>query len=112
MAMLKQVRLPDHVANLPNCHPDHARALLAIDQHARDRGVRLYPQTNFRLLSAIFSTHAESGARLAPLYDPQHHPLTPETAFWIAGLDDDGQVVLTAAARVFDLQATSLRDEA
>lgn len=112
MATLNRIRLPDHVAELPHGHPDHARALLAIDQHARDRGVRLFPQTDFRLLGEIFAAHAGSGARLAPLYNPDHHRFTPEEAFWIAGLDDDGEVAMTAAVRVFDLANGSLRDEA
>ncbi len=112
MATLKTTRLPEHLSRLPHCHPDHARALHAIDQHARDRGVRLFPQTDFALLKEIFSQHADSGARLAPLYDPAHHALTPETALWIAGLDDDGEVAMTAATRIFDFDGTSLQVEA
>lgn len=112
MTTLAQVRLPEHVALLPRCHPDHARALMAIDQHARDRGVRLYPQSDFRQLAALFAAHAGSGARLAPLYNPDHHALIPEDAFWIAGVDDAGDVAMTAAIRILDLKDSSLRAEA
>jgi len=110
MAMLKTVRLPEHVSQLPRCHSDHARALTAVDQHARDRGVWLYPQTDFGVLRRFFSGHVDSGARLAPLYDPDHHALTPDNAFWIAGLDQNGDIVMTAATRV--ISCTSLREEA
>lgn len=110
MAMLKTIRLPVHVAQLPECHPEHARALTALDQHARDRGVWLYPQTDFTVLRRFFSGHVDSGARLAPLYDPDHHALTPDDAFWVAGLDQGGDVVMTAAIRIID--CASLREEA
>ena len=109
---LSKTRLPDHVADLPRCSRDQAQALLALDQRARERGVRLCPQSDFSLLAEVLRGEAVSGAWLGPAYDSAHHRLTPDRAHWIAGLDEDDRVVMTAATRVFDWQETSLREEA
>lgn len=110
MALLKMIRLPEHVSRLGNCHADHVHALGSIDQHARDRGVWLYPQTDFQVLRRFSAINADTGARLAPHFDPEHHALTPETALWMAGLDRNGDIVMTSAVRI--VQCASLREEA
>jgi len=109
---LDKTRLPDHVADLPACSRGQAQALLALDQRARERGVRLCPQSDFSLLADVLRREAESGARLGPAFDASHHRLSPDRAHWVAGLDEDDRVVMTAATRIFDWRATSLREEA
>ena|SRR5258708_431041 len=108
----ENVRLPDWFAAVNPSNEVLARAVLKLDQMARDRGVWLYPQTDFWLLKKVVAQHRSMQAGLTPQCDPEFNLLTPENSFWIVGRDESGRVVTTQATRLFDWSTTNLKVEA
>ena len=88
-----------------------ARFFLIADQDARDKGVTLRLRTDFDRMHQIRLRHCEDPLMLAPNFDPAQSNLRIDQAFWIEGLDPNGQTVLTHAARLFDWQHTNLKQE-
>ncbi|WP_374449346.1 hypothetical protein [Stella sp.] len=79
----------------------------------RDRGLRLVLHAD---MAALRDRHRQDPglAQDRPLpsqLDVDYCALPPERAFWIEGLDADGHVALTHAARLFEWQATDLETE-
>lgn len=106
-------RLPDwyNPVALPNRAV--ARALLILDRLCASRGVRLYPQWDHRLLRQVVTegrARGHSDINMMPQCDPDCSRLGEDNAFWILGLDADGNVATTQTGRYFDL-AGSLADE-
>lgn len=75
---------------------------------ARQRGLRLSLEQDFSELAALNRQHRASWHALAPSFDPRHGGIAPDTAFWLRGIDADGEVVATQAARFYDFGSTSL----
>jgi hypothetical protein len=87
------------------------RFFLWADSAARDRGVTLFFASLQDLLE-VNKNNADSWRPLIPIFDPTIGGITPETGFAILGLNKDGQVVATQAARAYDWSNSSLREEA
>jgi hypothetical protein len=49
---------------------------------------------------------------LVDMFNPDRTELTPENAFWMSGENEDGEIVVTWGARIFDWAGTSLKDQA
>jgi predicted nucleic acid-binding Zn ribbon protein len=87
------------------------RFFLWADSAARDHGVTLFFASLQDLLD-VNKSNTDSWRPLIPIFDPILGGITPETGFALLGLDKDGQVVATQAARVYDWSGTSLAEEA
>jgi GNAT superfamily N-acetyltransferase len=81
------------------------------DAAARERGVRLSVSTDFDRLVAINKRQAANWSTLSPIFDPNKSRLTPNTAFWVEGIDEFGETVLTSAGRLYDHEERSLADD-
>lgn len=88
-----------------------SRTVLKLDQLAAKRGVRLYPQTDNRALKTVTEAYRHLGTVLSPNADPDYSRIDSSNAFWILGLDSDGQVATTQAGRYMDWTGSSLADE-
>ena len=91
-----------------------SRLFLAADREVRDRGIWLYLRHDFDALLQVNLEEIEKGNwyRLPPMFDPRFVDVGAHNAFWIAGVNDAGEIVVTQAARVYDWWDSSLRDEA
>lgn len=87
------------------------RFFLWADTAARDRGVTLSFGSLQELIEANRS-NSDSWRPLIPVFDEALGGVTPETAFVLIGRNKLGEIVATQAARIYDWQATSLKDEA
>jgi hypothetical protein len=88
-----------------------ARYFLEADERARAIGVTLRLRHDFERLVAVNQRHRETWPELTPVFKPQYNRLAADNAFWIEGVDEDGDTVVTNAARLYDLGARSLADE-
>jgi hypothetical protein len=108
------LRLPDALTIKYGPAPLLARFLLAADKAARRQGVTLRVRYDFDELLHI---NREYSARRLwyPLLDgfnPEHTELSSTNAVWVSGEDEAGEIVVTAACRVFDWTGTNLAAEA
>ena len=104
-------RLPDWFEAIHDPGGVLARNVLRLDQLAAKRGVRLYPQTDFRALKTVADEHRSEGTVLMPHVDPAYSTVNEENGFWILGIDERGDVALTVAGRYYDFTGSSLAEE-
>jgi hypothetical protein len=88
-----------------------SRAVLRLDQLAAKRGVRLYPQTDFRALKAIVEAHRAEGTVLMPHVDPTYSTIDERNGIWVYGIDAEGRAASTQTGRYYDFTGTSLAEE-
>lgn len=88
-----------------------SRTVLRLDQLAAKRGVRLYPQSDFRSLTTIVEAHRSQGTVQMPHVDADYSSVGADNGFWIYGIDADGRSATTQAGRYYDFTGTSLADE-
>ena len=81
------------------------------DETARDLGVRLRLCWDFDRLIALNKQYRDCWPALPPIFDPELSTLTPDTAFWIEGVDEFGHTVATSAGRLYDHGDRSLADD-
>jgi GNAT superfamily N-acetyltransferase len=92
---------------------DLIRRFLALaDEQAHAIGLHLRLSTDFARLIALNRRHRDSWPPLTPIFDPAHSRLDPDTAFFVEGVDDLGETVVTHAARLFRWPQSTLADEA
>lgn len=91
-----------------------ARFVLGADKAAWANGVRLRVRNDFSALARVNRTYSERGLwyRLIDSFDPDCADLTPENAFWISGENEDGEVVASWAARIYNWPDTNLAEQA
>jgi hypothetical protein len=87
------------------------RFFLWADTAARDRGVTL-SFGSLQDLSDANKANSDTWRPLVPVFDEALGGATPETAFVLIGRNENGEIVATQAARIYDWQNTSLKDEA
>jgi hypothetical protein len=111
MSVISIPRLPDQV-NV-NFGPADAIAevVLRTDRAVRDVGIRLSLSTDFDELERANELNRADWYPLMPNFDPRQCSLGPANAFWIKGIDEHGDVVLTHAVRLYTLGRTTLKDE-
>jgi hypothetical protein len=81
------------------------------DETARDLGLRLRISADFERLAALNKQHRDSWAQLIPIFDPAHSSLDAQNAFFIEGIDEEGETVVTSAGRLYDFGDRSLAGE-
>jgi hypothetical protein len=79
-----------------------ARYIAYADDTARELGVRLRFSRDFDRLLALNRQHADSWPALPPLFDPKVSTIAADSAFFVEGIDDLGDTVVTSAARLYD----------
>jgi GNAT superfamily N-acetyltransferase len=79
-----------------------ARYIGFADGAARDLGIRLRLAWDFDRLYALNAQHSDSWPRLSPIFNPEYNTITSENAFFIEGVDEYGDTVVTSAARLYD----------
>lgn len=106
-----EIRLLDWFEPIHDPNGSISRTVLKLDQLAAKRGVRLYPQSDFRALKAVVEANLSLGSVLAPNVDPDFSLLGPDNAFWIYGVDGEGRSATTQTGRYFDWTGSSLAAE-
>lgn len=91
-----------------------SRFVLEGDKTARRAGLRLRLRHDFDGLRRLneFEVARGNWFRLVNLFNPDYCDLTPENSFWLSGENTDGEIVATAAWRVFFWPDTNLLKEA
>jgi hypothetical protein len=108
------LRLPD--ALTVKHGPTHllSRFVLEGDQAARSMGLRLRLRHDFGELLYFNEREVAQGSwfKLVNMYNPAYCDLSPENSYWISGQNDDGDIVLTQAGRIYYWPDTTLAEEA
>jgi hypothetical protein len=86
-------------------------ALRFLEDIGSRRGLRLFPQTNFRALKSVFLANAAAAAVMPPPIDPDIHDMSAADALWVAACDNSGDIVATTFGRQFDWTGTNLKRE-
>src|SRR5215212_7682882 len=108
------LRLPDALTIKHGPSRLLARFVLEGDKLARRRGVDLRLRHDFDELVYFNKEQTARGLwyPLVDMFNPDRTELTPENAFWISGENEDGEIVLTWGARVFNWTGTNLSEQA
>ena len=97
------LRLPD--ALTVKHGPAHllSRFVLEGDKAAREKGVRLRLRHDFGELVYVNKQQIARGSwyRLLDPFNPEYSDLTPENSYWISGENENGEIVLTQAGRIY-----------
>lgn len=104
-------RLPDQITLRHGPHDVLGRFILLADRAVRDRGIRLSLESDFFALLAVNEANRAHWHPIPPSFDPRLGAIGPENGFWISGRNDLGEVVLTQAVRLYELQSSTLHDE-
>ena len=86
-----------------------ASFLIKVVELAREAGVRLEMQTDFRRLQELADS-LDGREPLSPIFDWRKGGVSEDNAFWIQGTNEQGEVVLMQAARIDDLGNKSLAE--
>lgn len=81
------------------------------DAAAREWGLRLKLRSDFDALMELNRENRDSWPPLAPIFDPAHSNLRIDSAFWLEGIDDRGETVVTESGRLFDFKDTDVVEE-
>ena len=91
-----------------------SRFVLEGDKAARRMGIRLRLRNDFGELLYLNQREVAHGNwfKLVNMYNPQYCDLSPENSYWISGENEQGDIVLTQAGRIYYWPETSLAEEA
>jgi hypothetical protein len=108
------LRLPDALTIKYGPGPLLARFVLEGDKAARELGIRLRLRYDFGELLYVNKQQTSRGNwfRLVNMFNPEYSDLSPENSYWISGEDDQGEIVVTQAGRVYYWPDTTLEQEA
>jgi hypothetical protein len=108
------LRLPDALTIKHGPAPLLAKFVLEGDKMARQLGIRLRLRHDFGELLYVNKERIAKGDwyRLPNMFHPEYSDLTPENSYWISGENDQGEIVITQAGRVYYWPATNLEQEA
>lgn len=108
------VRVPDALTVRQGSGPLIGRMVLEGDRAARAAGIHLYHRDDFAELVRLNEreTARRNWRPIMGTFNPAQTELAPETAFWIAGENDDGEIVTTSAGRLYVWPDTTLADHA
>src|SRR5437764_8277738 len=107
------LRLPDAVTIKHGPTRLLARFVLEGDKAARRMGLHLRLRHDFDELVYLNKHHVRQGSWLTipGAFNPECVELTPENAFWLSGENEDGDVVVTWAARIHNWIGTTLAEQ-
>ncbi len=108
------LRLPDALTIKHGPARLLSRFVLAADRAARRKGITLRLRHDFEELLDLSKFYAARDLwyPLCEAINPRFVELTPKNAFWIAGENENGEVIATNACRVLDWTGTSLAEQA
>jgi hypothetical protein len=108
------LRLPDALTVRHGPAQLLARFVLAGHIAARQRGVDLRLRHDFAEFDFLAKRNAARDKLLRPtdIFNPDYAELTADNAFWLAGEDEHGEIVLLYAGRVYSWTDTTLAQEA
>lgn len=108
------LRLPDALTIKHGPAQLLGRFVIEGDRAARRAGLRLRVRHDFDELVFLNAQHAARGSwyRLVDMFNPNCVELNPENAFWISGENDQGEIVVTWAARVWNWTGSNLAQQA
>lgn len=108
------LRLPDALTIKHGPARLLATFVLAGDKAARQIGIRLRLRHDFHELLYVNRQQVADGTwfRLVDHLNPEYSDLTPENSYWISGENEQGEIVLTQAGRVYQWPNTNLEEEA
>ena len=106
------LRLPDALTVKHGPAPLLSRFVLTGDRAVRDLGIRLRLRHDFDDLLYINKEQVDRGSwfPLVNMFDPNYTDLSPQDSFWLSGENEDGEIILTWAARVFYWPDSTLAD--
>lgn len=106
------IRLPDAVDIRHGPAPILGRFFIAADNMAKQLGVTLKFRSDFNALARLNAEEIRRGTwyKLPDMFNPEV-ATNLENAFWIAGENERGEIVVTACGRVYDWEGTTLADE-
>lgn len=108
------LRLPDALTIQHGPARELSRFVMAADRAARRKGVFLRIRHDFDELLYV-NRHYAARNMWYPLlngFNPECSDMTPADSFWVSGEDENGEVAVTAACRVYDWSQSSLAEEA
>ena len=107
------LRLPDALTIKHGPAPLLARFILEGDKAVRNIGLRLRLRSDFDELIYINQQHVAIGNWLPipEAFNPKFAELTQENAFWVSGENDQGDIVVTWAARIYNWIGTNLAEQ-
>ena len=108
------LRLPDALTVKHGPARLLSRFVLEGDKAARQMGLRLRLRHDFGELLYLNEREVAHGNwfKLVNMYNPVYCELSPENSYWISGENEEGDIVLTQAGRIYYWPETSLADEA
>jgi len=108
----KYPRLPDQINVEFGPGDVIGQAILALYYGAREQGVYLSLSTDLSELVAFNATNPPGWFQLRPMFDADLSGIRANHAFWLRGIDDDDNIVLTHCGRLYALPpSSSLHDE-
>lgn len=105
-------RLPDQLEIKFGPTEALGRFVLRADRTLRNHGIRLSLSTDFAELAALNARHLKNWFALPPMFDPVFARLGADNAFWLKGVNDAGETVLSHAMRLYVWPHTTLKEEA
>lgn len=104
------MRLPDQI-DVQFGPPDLlGRVFLALDRTVRERGVYLSISHDLEDLAAVNRANRSDWYPLLPMFNPAMGGITPQTGFWVRGVNEQGEVVLVHACRLYSWPNATLFD--
>jgi hypothetical protein len=104
-------RLPDQLSVNFGPADEIGRVVLATDFAVRNQGIRLSLSTDFEELAHVNEINRRDWYPLTPNFDIRHSTLGERNAFWLKGIDAQGDVVLCHAVRLYVFGTTTMKDE-
>ena len=108
------LRLPDALTIKHGPAQLLARFTIEGDKAVREKGIRLRLRHDFDELLYLNRQEVARGTwfRLVDHLNPEYSDLTPENSYWISGENEEGEIVLTQAGRIYDWASSNLEVEA
>jgi len=108
------LRLPDALTVQHGPAPLLSRFVLQGDRAVRELGIRMRLRHDFAELAYVNKAAVASGTwvPLVHMFNPLYSDLRPENSYWLSGEDNNGEIVLTGAFRVFYWPESTLAQEA
>lgn len=111
MSVISIPRLPDQVDVKFGPADAVAEMVLATDRSVRNCGIRLSLSTDFDEMLRVNQQNQADWYRITPNFDPRECALGRDNAFWVKGINAEGETVLCHAVRLYVLHDTSLKEE-
>ena len=107
------LRLPDALTIKHGPARLLGRFVLDGDRATRRMGIELRLRHDFDELLYVNQQNIAKGSwvSIPGAFNPNHADINPDNAFWLAGEDADGEIVVTWAARVYNWADTNLAEQ-